>query len=415
MRITVLSDHLRSLYGEGGGIDRCQWRVAQEYARRGHEVDFVTFEALPFPHAEIIDRVRMHLAPPVGPIHAKFSILKACRGSWPYLLRSTLLPARPSKRMRSLPSLTRYIRDREPDLMISAGTFENLTAILAVLGAGAQGTRLLVSERNPLAVRVGNQGHRISWRWRYLAEALRHFYPKATRVVAISNALARDIHAVLDIDPTHIATVHNPIVTHRDIGRTRPVPDHPWMQQKEVPVILAVGRLQQQKDFGTLLTAFSELVKEREARLIFLGDGPERENLMSLSTALGVDRQVDFLGYTTNVQDFMGHADVLVVSSLYEGGPSVIIEALASGCQVVSTDCPGSPREMLRDGQLGFLVPTKSPSALARATLRAIDNPIPKEKLFSGAIDFTIERAADNYLTVAGLSKNRGTFSGADD
>ena len=407
MRITVLSDHLRSLSGEGGGVDRCQWRVAQEYARRGHEVDFVTFEALPFYHAETIDRVRMHLASPVGPIAAKISIFRASGRNWRYLMRSTLLPARPSKRMRSLPSLIRYIKDRQPDLMISAGTFENLTAILAVAGARAENTRLLVSERNPLAVRIGNRTNRPSWRWRYLAEALRHFYTEATRVIAISNALARDIHAVLDIDPEHIATVYNPIVTSNDIGRTRPIPEHPWLQQNDIPVILAVGRLQRQKDFSTLLTAFGELLKQQDARLVFLGDGPERENLLGQARAQGIHEKVAFLGYMTNVQDFMAHANVLVVSSRYEGGPSVIIEALAAGCQVVSTDCPGSPREMLRDGELGALVPIESPAALAHATLHTINNPVPREKLLSGAVDFTIERAADGYLRAAGFQGDR--------
>jgi glycosyltransferase involved in cell wall biosynthesis len=161
---------------------------------------------------------------------------------------------------------------------------------------------------------------------------------------------------------------------------------------------MGVGRLNPQKDFGTLLRAFAALRREREARLIVLGEGEEREALARLAAELGVANDVDMPGFADNPYAHMSKAALFVLSSRFEGLPTVLVEAMACGTPVVATDCPSGPSEILEGGRLGGLVPVGDADALARAMAEALDRPVPTELLCARAADFAVERAVDRYL-----------------
>jgi glycosyltransferase involved in cell wall biosynthesis len=153
-----------------------------------------------------------------------------------------------------------------------------------------------------------------------------------------------------------------------------------------------------QKDFPTLLKAFARVRAVREARLVILGEGKKRIELETLAQELGVAAEVDLPGWVDNPFAWMARAAVFVLSSAYEGLPGVLIQALACGCPVVSTDCPSGPAEILAGGTYGPLVPVGDDQALANAIFAVLSAPPDRDRLRARAAMFSMDRAVDQYL-----------------
>jgi len=181
--------------------------------------------------------------------------------------------------------------------------------------------------------------------------------------------------------------------------------EHPWLVPGPPPVVLAAGRLTAQKDFPTLLRAFARLVPERDLRLMILGEGPDRAALEAEIEALGLGDRVALLGFQANPFSYMARARLFVLSSAWEGLPGVLIQAMACGTPVVSTDCPSGPREVLEGGRLGPLVPVGDAEALARAIMQTLDAPLPAEILKARAAQYGLAPVSRRYLAALGLAK----------
>ena len=179
-------------------------------------------------------------------------------------------------------------------------------------------------------------------------------------VIANSRGAADDlVGAAPNLAPQVTRVIHNPVVWPELAEKAVEPVDHPWFQDSSLPVVLAAGRLVPVKDYPTLLEAFANVVlKVRLARLVVLGEGPERAALRLLVEDLGIEDAVDFPGFVSNPYSYMSRAKLFALSSLYEGSPNVLVQAMACGTPVVSTDCPSGPREILRDGALGRLGPS---------------------------------------------------------
>jgi glycosyltransferase involved in cell wall biosynthesis len=197
-----------------------------------------------------------------------------------------------------------------------------------------------------------------------------------------------------------IDAIHNPVVTPELAARAAALLDDPWFQPGEPPVIIGVGRLAVQKDFGTLLRAFARVRSRRPARLVVLGEGDQRPRLERLAEELGVAADVRFPGFVDNPLAYMRRAAVFALSSIYEGLGNVVVEALACGCPVVSTDCPGGPAEILGHGRFGRLVPVGDSDAFGDALLAVLDDPRESSPLLARARDFSASVIADRYLDV---------------
>jgi glycosyltransferase involved in cell wall biosynthesis len=233
-----------------------------------------------------------------------------------------------------------------------------------------------------------------------LPEVVRRTYPGADAVVTVSAYVANDLITKMGLTRQSVTTIYNPVVDDTLRARAQQALDHPWFNQSAVPVILAVGRLTEQKDFPTLMRAFAVVRATREARLVLLGEGRLRADLEVLANRLGVRKDVDMPGFVENPFQYMARASVLVLSSEYEGLPGVLIQALACGCPVVSTDCPGGSREILADGQYGALVDIGDADGIAKAILAELGNPTAKDVLLRRAEDFSVDRAVSNYLNL---------------
>jgi glycosyltransferase involved in cell wall biosynthesis len=233
-----------------------------------------------------------------------------------------------------------------------------------------------------------------------LPEVVNRTYPGADAVITVSSDVREDLVTAIGLKRSSVTTIHNPVVDDGLRARAQQALQHPWFTSDAVPVILAVGRLTEQKDFATLLRAFKQVHAQRKARLLILGEGKLRKDLEDLANTLGIQEDVAMPGFVENPFHYMARASVLALSSQYEGLPGVLIQALACGCPVVSTDCPGGSREILEDGKIGTLVAVGDADGMALAILSQLDNPTSKDVLLRRAEDFSVEGGVSNYLAL---------------
>jgi glycosyltransferase involved in cell wall biosynthesis len=226
---------------------------------------------------------------------------------------------------------------------------------------------------------------------------IRATYPKADSIIAISNGVATDLADTTGIERESIDVIHNPAFSPDIQSKSKESVSYRWFDT-DTPVVIAVGSLTQQKDFSTLLRAFSVLRERQDAHLLILGEGELREELESLASELGIATAVDMPGFVDNPYAYMRQADVFVLSSKWEGFGNVVVEALACGCPVVSTDCPSGPAEILANGEYGSLTPVGDETALA-AEIETVLNTTPEpDRLRARAEAFTTEIVADQYI-----------------
>jgi glycosyltransferase involved in cell wall biosynthesis len=296
--------------------------------------------------------------------------------------------------LAAAPALARYLVRERPDALLSALSYSNLTALWARERAGVP-VRVVVSEHNTLSERAR---HARARRWRVLPKLEARWYPRADAILAVSEGVADDLARTARLPRERIAVTYNPVIGD-DVERSaRESVDHPWLQPGEPPVVLGVGKLKPQKAFDVLLRAFARLRAERRARLVILGEGSERRALQQLAGELGVADDVALPGFVANPFAWMARCAVFALSSAWEGLPSVLIEALACGCPVVSTDCPSGPAEILGPDRLGALVPVGDADALARAIALALSEPSDPAARRARARDFSVDRVAPRYL-----------------
>jgi glycosyltransferase involved in cell wall biosynthesis len=302
----------------------------------------------------------------------------------------------------SLPGLVRYLRRERPQAMLSALNYANIVAIWAKLLARVQ-MHLVVSERNTLSCSTRNAS---SVRVKLLPLLIKIFYPYADAVVAVSHGVAEDLITMTGLPMEKVKVIYNPVITPELFAKAEEPLDHPWFRPGEPPVVLGVGRLTKQKDFPTLIRAFALVRKERPARLMILGEGEERPKLETLARELGIEEDFVLPGFVENPYKYMKRASAFVLSSRWEGLPAVLIEALALGVPVISTNCPSGPAEILEHGKWGCLVPVGEPHLLARAILEILQNDVRIPSHKTAWERFSKENAVIAYLQVLGIIEN---------
>lgn len=348
----------------GGGAERVFVQLANEFAAQGFRVDLV---------------------------------LAAARG--PYLTEVSsdvrIVDLGGSGVMRSLPSLMRYLRKDRPAVLLSALEHSNIVAWLAQRLSRVP-ARCVVSIRSvPSAVYERDK----SWsRWLILQIAAR-VYRRADAVIANSSFAAADLEAAMGVSPERLVAIHNPLdIAGIEVLSRAPIPE-PWVAKMRYPLVLGVGSLTVLKDFATLLRAFSLVRAQRECRLAILGEGSHRQALEAMIRELAIGRDVCLPGFVSNPYAWMHRAAVFVSSSLTEGCPNALMQAMACGTPVVSTDCPGGAAEILEKGRWGKLVPVGDASAMARAILETLDAHS-RPNVLERARAFDLQATAARYLQV---------------
>jgi glycosyltransferase involved in cell wall biosynthesis len=351
----------------GGGAERAISTLAGGLAARGAEVCLVLGQAR---------------GPYLGDVDARVRIVD---------LHRTSLPA-------ALPALVRHLRDERPDALLAAMSHANVVAALAHRLARSK-ARLVLSERvHVSSLFLGYRG----WRMRLTRTLMRLTYPWAERMVTVSDGVAQDLLLHVPLAPSRVLAIPNPVVDEALHARAAAAPAHAWLASRDVPVLLGVGRLNAQKDFATLIAAFASLRRTRPLRLLILGEGEERGALLEQARSLGVAGDVALPGFDANPFAAMRACSAFVLSSRYEGLPGVLIQAMACGARVVSTDCPSGPSEVLQGGRWGRLVPVGDSAAMAAAIAATLDDPAPPDARLRAA-DYTAPLAVQRYAEVLGL------------
>jgi glycosyltransferase involved in cell wall biosynthesis len=293
--------------------------------------------------------------------------------------------------------LVKYLRNNRPEVLFSTIMHANVTA--AIAGRLARvGTPVIVRESN---APVSEPKHTFSRLLTY--KMLPYTYTWARAIIAVSEGVASELRAVDQRLSTLIKVVGTPVISDEVLRLGEQQPGHPWFRAGEPPVILGAARLQAHKGFLTLIRAFAKFRRSHVARLMILGEGPERRTLESEVERLGLVSEVSLPGFFQNPFAYMKRARVFVLSSEYEGLPNVLIQAMAFGTPIVATDCNCGPAEILAGGAHGQLVPVGDIDRMAEALARALYLPRSDEARRSVLERYSAARVTTEYLRLAGL------------
>jgi glycosyltransferase involved in cell wall biosynthesis len=293
---------------------------------------------------------------------------------------------------RAIPALAKYLQQSQPIALLSHMNHANLAAILAKELARSK-TKLVIVEHETLSASQSPLR-----RSKFFPTMMKWLYPRADAIVGVSQGVSTDLDRQLGFQPGTVKTVYNPVIDRALIAKAQEQLAHPWFEAGSPPVFLAVGRLSYQKDFANLIQAFALVRQQKVARLIVLGEGETRSELEAQIAALEIDADVSLPGFVQNPYAYMANATALVLSSRWEGLPTVLIEAMACGCAVVATDCPSGPQEILAAGKYGLLVPIEDATSLAAAMLQTLETPGGRASAIERGMYFSNERAVSEYL-----------------
>lgn len=352
----------------GGGAERVMLNLAAGFADRGLNVDLVLVQAVGSYLSDIPSNIR-------------------------------LVNLQKKRLLASLPALIRYLKEHKPNALLSALEDTNVVAIAAKHLAGVN-TSVIVTVHNNLSaeVRYAKQLKR-----RIVPYLIRWIYPAANAVVGVSQGVVQDLLQFgSPAQKTH--AIYNPIITSDVLTKLQEPLEHPWFKENQPPVILAVGRLDPQKDFLTLIQAFAKVRQSQRVRLMILGEGAERSQLQTCIHQLGLEQDVLMPGFVANPYAYMAHSAVLVLSSAWEGFGNVLVEAMAAGTPVVSTNCDSGPAEILANGKYGLLVSVGDVPGMATSIMKTLSHRFDPEVLKLRANEFSLKNALVNYQKLLNLS-----------
>jgi glycosyltransferase involved in cell wall biosynthesis len=352
----------------GGGVEKNMVNLSRAFVDRGHPVDLVLANATG-PLVPLVDP-RINLV--------DLGCARVVSALWP---------------------LRGYLRAGRPTVLLAGMGHANLVALAARWLAGVR-CRVVVSVHTVLSRYLDDPELKRAGLVPHLA---RFAYPRAFGIVAVSNAVADDLARISHLDRDSIRVIGNPVLTPEVRAGYSRCPAHPFFGPDQPPVVLSVGRLDRFKGFDVLIEAHARLRDEIPHRLLILGEGPDRDELVGLAAERGVSASVDLPGFVDDVPGYLARSRAFALASRVEGFGNVLVEALGGGVPVVATDCIGGPRDILADGRYGRLVPVDDPAALAEALAAALTETVDAEALKRRAEDFSLENIAAEYLDGFGL------------
>jgi len=348
----------------GGGAERAMLTFASALTRRGFAVDVIVLDA----HGPFEQEVTTGMR---------------------------IVDLKRPRMLRAIPDLIQYLRVNRPAVLYATIGHTNIGALIANLLART-GSKIVVRESNTPISEQKSRGRWVTFKM------IPYFYPLAHRIIAVSELVAEQLRTVSPGLASLITVAPTPVVSP-DFYRLSEEPYVlPW-NGEPVPLIVSAARLEPHKGFVSLVRAFAAVRKVRPAKLMILGDGSDRTRIVAEIERLGLENDVVLAGFVNNPFPIMKRAHVFVLASEYEGMPNVLIQAMALGAAIVATDSPGGNRELLRDGELGTLVPVGDDHALCDAIIQAIESkpPITTQALIGSR--YGVEESTSAYLAAAGL------------
>lgn len=349
------------------GVPLAQLRLAKAFTRRGFKVNFV-----------------------IGFVPPELKL--------PANLGFEVIDLAQQRTYKLLPRLMTIIRSQRPDIIFSAEDHLNTVVTAAVILTRSR-AKLSVSSRVTPYDTYSNTIFSKRWVLKIISKAL---WWRADALTCVSKDMVKQYKKIFG--NTRHQAIYNVIVDSDLESKSSETVDHPWFFDKEIPIVISAGRLAPEKGYPDLIAAM-KLVNERmPARLVILGEGPLRLQLQQMIDEAGLKDQAQLLGFQSNPYKFFARSRLFVLSSYVEGLPNVLVEAIACGCGVVSTDCPTGPSEVLSKGRFGELVPVRAPQAMAEAIIRLLDAAPTVDELREEAIfPFVEEQVIQTHQRVLGL------------
>ena len=360
---------------EWSGLGRVAVNLAKEISSRGISVDLVVGSATGVFLKEIPPQIR---------------IVDFERQIQPRLQSA----------LKILLPLRRYLQIEKPTALVCNLYTCNVVTLMAKMLVRSK-VKLVLVEQIILYEKQEKKQQKLQER--FLPILMRWLYPSADKVVACSQGLARDLEIYLGFNHGKIDVIYNPVIDEKLAEKANLFVEHPWFNKGEIPVVLGAGRLVRQKDFATLIRAFALVKKEQKVRLVILGEGQLKNQLLTLVGQLNLENDVAILDFVENPYAYMAKSAVFVLSSGWEGFGNVVAEALAAGAPVVSTNCPSGPAEILDNGKYGELVAVGNSQGMAEAILRVLSGKV--RSVDSAWLEqFTLKYSAQKYLELINIS-----------
>lgn len=353
-----------------GGAEKASVNLLNEFAGRGIQCDLV----LVHNEGELL-----------GELHKNIRVF----------------PLGKSRTIFSGPALCRYFKDIKPQVIIAAQTHVQLLCLWS-RNKVAKHIPVILNEHSNFST---NQPPGFFKR-NFIRRLANTLFPSAQAITAVSKGVAEDLSKEFPGLSSKISILHNAVVTKELISKSNEPVQLPWNEVPSIPVILGAGRLVYDKDFNVLIEAVAIVRKQKRIRLVILGDGEEYKKIRTLANNLNFGEDILLNGYTKNPFSWMRISGLFVLSSRREGLPMVLIEAMACGCKVISTDCPSGPKEILQNGKFGKLIPVGDVQAMAKAIKDELESGQKPDSMDIAIKPFLAEVAADKYLT---LMKNLAT------
>jgi len=340
----------------GGGAERVITNLANAMLSKGYAVDILLFSSKGPVKSSVLVDINIIEIGPFG-LKAMFGLLK-------------------------------YLIKEKPACLISSLCHCNF---LSIITAKATGTKCIIREANYPPAILSHSRNRLE---KIAYGIYFSFYKYADLVLSPSKQIILILEKDFNITKTKLRLLSSPSIGVEFDELVNEVPEHPWLENDNYRVVLAVGRLEPAKGFSMLIKAMSILDDEMKLKLIILGEGSLKQELLELVNDLGLEDCVSLPGFVKNPYAYMRKADVFVLSSFYEGMPNVMVQAMAAGTSIVSTNCPTGPEELLENGKLGVLVPVGDSSQLAVGISKVLDSPWSKFQLQEKVAQYRIENVS---------------------
>lgn len=304
-----------------------------------------------------------------------------------------ILSLESDNRIKLIKYLTKYINKYRPEVLFTAVPHLNLIAIIAKLISG-NSTRVIISERSNTIEEFRKSpvgAYKLSF------TLIPILYRFADSIIAVSKGVASDLAKVALINPEKVTTVYNPAFNKKMLVEANETIEEVWLKDNSVPVVIGVGRLTDQKDFPLLIDAIKIVLIKRKVRLIIIGEGPLYTSLDEQIKKLKLEDYIKLAGFQSTPISWISKAQLFVLSSKWEGFGNIVVEALAAGTTIVSTDCKSGPAEILQNGKFGYLCKVGDKNDLAEKIEYALENPMPTNFLRQRAENFDVDIVMKNY------------------
>jgi glycosyltransferase involved in cell wall biosynthesis len=357
-KVTILLPDLR-----GGGAERLAVLLANAWTEQGHDVSLLLL------------RNKGEFSPLLSPA---ISVVDLGLDR----MRHAIIP------------LAKYLKRARPDILWVGMWPLTSVAVVGWLWSGRIG-KLFLTEHIPLSISARRELNVSSLLIRF---TIKLTYPMASGVMAVSNGVAEDLVRLSGLKSETIKVIYNPACRDRFPEKScRSQTEHLWRGRESVRII-SVGEFKLQKNHLLLIHAFSEVSKRLDSVLTILGEGELRPELEKAVTDLGLTARVSLPGFFLDPYPWLSSADLFVLSSDWEGLPTVLIEALECGLNIVSTDCPYGPSEILEFGKYGRLVKSGSIELLRDAILDSLSQQVEEKELRARAKDFSVSSISKRYI-----------------